>query len=123
MEPEAKLPACSLSFPVKRAGPKYAVARSETISADQHILRVVSGNGTRDTPFTGLTKCLGSGRAARSALRTPPKPDIDAHLLLVLADQELTEGREEQARYLVEAAYEALDRKAEAEVHILRRCD
>jgi hypothetical protein len=36
----------------------------------------------------------------------------DAYLLVLLADQELTEGREEQARYLVEAAYEYFDQTA-----------
>jgi hypothetical protein len=138
MEPRAKLPSRRISLPVKRAGPEYAVAQSETISAEtipaetisadtisaeQQIVYLVSPNpGIKDTPFAGLIKCRGTGKAVRSRLRTP-KPDIDAHLLLVLADQELTEGREEQARYLVEAAYEAFDRKAEAEVHILRRCD
>jgi hypothetical protein len=36
-------------------------------------------------------------------------PERDAYLLLLLADQELTAGRSEQARFLVDAAYDAFD--------------
>jgi hypothetical protein len=37
----------------------------------------------------------------------------DPFLFILLADQELVDGREQQARYLVEAAYEAFDRKSD----------
>lgn len=34
---------------------------------------------------------------------------LDLHVLLLLADQEFFEGREERALYLVEAAYKVFD--------------
>jgi hypothetical protein len=52
---------------------------------------------------------LGSGQVAQGFLRGPPIGKSDPYLLLLLADQELDAGREEQAGYLVEAAYEAYD--------------
>jgi hypothetical protein len=70
----------------------------------------------KDRPFTGLMKRLGAGRFARPLTKPPPEVNADPHLLLLLADQELVEGREEQARYLVEAAYEFYDRKTRTNV-------
>jgi hypothetical protein len=64
------------------------------------------------TVLTGLMKRLGSGRFARALFKAPPVTENDPYLLILLADQELDEGREEQARYLVEAAYEAFDQRS-----------
>ena len=48
------------------------------------------------------------------SLPTPPtEASTNPYLLLLVANQELAEGREDQAKCLVEAAYELFDRKAE----------
>jgi len=65
-----------------------------------------------DRPFARLFQNLGSARLPRALLKQQPDVDTDPYLLLLLADQELVEGRDEQARYLVEAAYESFDQKA-----------
>jgi hypothetical protein len=47
----------------------------------------------------------------RSAPGTSGKePDDDAYLLVLLADQELTAGRSDEAAALLDAAYDAFDR-------------
>jgi hypothetical protein len=73
----------------------------------------------KDTPFSGLMKRFGAGRFARTPAKPSPEVNADPHLLLLLADQELVEGREEQARYLVEAAYECYDRKTTTNIYRL----
>jgi hypothetical protein len=73
---------------------------------------------TKYTVLTGLMKRFGSGRFARALLKPPQTTENDPYLLILLADQELVGGREEQARYLVEAAYEAFDQKSN--VYIFR---
>jgi hypothetical protein len=67
---------------------------------------------TKNRPLKELMKRLAQGRLARDP--APPEVNPDPYLLLLLADQELVEGREDQARYLVEAAYESFDRKTTA---------
>ena len=67
---------------------------------------------TKYTVLTGLMKRLSSGRFARALFKAPSVTENDPYVLVLLADQELDEGREEQARYLVEAAYEAFDQKS-----------
>ncbi len=52
-------------------------------------------------------------RALSKMLVTTPS---DPYLLILLADQELMDGREQQAACLVEAAYEAFDRETGARV-------
>jgi hypothetical protein len=66
----------------------------------------------RDGTFAGLMRRLGARRLARAMPGPAPETAADPYLLLMLADQELVDGREEQARYLVEAAYELYDQKA-----------
>ena len=46
-------------------------------------------------------------------------PASDPHLLILLANQELGEGRKGQARCLIEAAYEIFDRNVEANAFTL----
>ena len=75
---------------------------------------------TKYTILTGLMKRLGSGRFARGLFRKPPNTDNDPYLLILLAEQEFGEGREEQASYLLEAAYKAFDRTAKSNVYRLR---
>ena len=47
-----------------------------------------------------------------------PKDNTEPYLLILLADQELDDGREEQARYLVEAAYHIFDLTTEPPVRL-----
>jgi hypothetical protein len=50
-------------------------------------------------------------RFARGAARTARHADPDAYTLVLLADQELTAGRDDQAETLLDAAYAAFDRQ------------
>jgi hypothetical protein len=51
-------------------------------------------------------------RFSRDAANTETHVDPDAYLLVLLADQERTAGRDEQAQSLLDAAYAAFDRNA-----------
>jgi hypothetical protein len=42
--------------------------------------------------------------------KTSQKPDNDAYLLVLLADQEMIAGRDAEARCLLDAAYAVFDR-------------
>jgi hypothetical protein len=74
---------------------------------------------TKLAAMTRLMKRLGSGRFAQGFLKTPPIRQSDPFILLLLADQELDGGRKEQARYLIEAAYEAYDQQKEPCVYTI----
>jgi hypothetical protein len=105
---------------VRQADHKSEPDHSEIIVTPRPVIRLIrSDQVSKDTPFTGLINRLGSARITRTLLMTAPKRSIDPYLLLLLADQELVEGREEQARYLVEAAYEVFDRKTDTGIHTL----
>ncbi|HEY0185712.1 MAG TPA: hypothetical protein VGC09_23155 [Rhodopila sp.] len=71
-----------------------------------------SDKAQNDRPFGRLTTRLGSGHFVATERDEPAGADIDPYLLLILADQELLDGREDQARSLVEAAYACFDQKA-----------
>jgi hypothetical protein len=86
------------------------------------VIRLVSpAPPIEDRPLTRLFKRLGQGRLTRVVPKTPSKSDRDPFVFLLLADQELVAGRKEQARHLIEAAYEFFDRKATARVFTLHR--
>jgi hypothetical protein len=76
-------------------------------------------SASKGKPLKAAIKHLGSGRIGHIPGKRPPRLTSDPYLLLLLADQELVAGREEQARYLVEAAYEHFDRNAGADVRRL----
>lgn len=54
---------------------------------------------------------FGATRFARRLAKNSRKPDHDAYLLVLLADQEMIAGRDAEARSLVDAAYAAFDRR------------
>ncbi len=54
---------------------------------------------------------FGATRFARRLAKNSQKPDHDAYLLVLLADQEMIAGRDAEARSLLDAAYAAFDRK------------
>jgi hypothetical protein len=55
---------------------------------------------------------FGLARFGRAPLKPARQdPDADAYLLVLLADQELAAGRDEQAQFLVDAAYASFDRQ------------
>jgi hypothetical protein len=66
-----------------------------------------SASETSSIPFN----CFGATRFAHGFAKTGRKPDHDAYLLVLLADQELTAGRDAEARSLLDAAYAAFDRR------------
>lgn len=55
---------------------------------------------------------FGLARFARAVVNASPASHPDAYLLVLLADQELTAGRDQQAQVLVDAAYAAFDQRA-----------
>jgi hypothetical protein len=66
-----------------------------------------SASETSPIPFN----CFGATRFARGLAKTSRKPDHDAYLLVLLADQEMIAGRDAEARSLLDAAYAAFDRR------------
>jgi hypothetical protein len=52
-------------------------------------------------------------RFARGVARTTRRANPDGYALVLLADQELTAGRDNQAKTLLDAAYTAFDRQAD----------
>jgi hypothetical protein len=56
-----------------------------------------------------MLKRFGLGRFAGVVPKAIKHSDEDAYLLVLLADQELAAGREEQAACLLDAAYAAFD--------------
>ena len=80
---------------------------------------VVRSRLARSRPFMDLLKHLRAGRFARVFLKPAPKADTDPYLLLLLADQELSDGRKEQARHLIDAVYEHFDQKTKVQVSTL----
>jgi hypothetical protein len=86
---------------------------SEPEGADavrQPFIRLVSSRQpTKDPAYAKPTNCRVPERIAQALSIATPKLNIDPHLLLHLAERELIEGREDQARHLVEAAYEIFD--------------
>lgn len=81
------------------------------------VIRLVgASHAPKKGPFTELMKRLGGNRLARRDTKAAQKAEADPYLLVLLADQELGDGRKEQARYLVDAAYDFFDRKAEGRV-------
>ncbi len=69
-----------------------------------------------DTTRRNLAPHLRAGRSNRAGNEVKRDLDADPYLLLLLADQELLEGREEQARHLITTAYEVFDRKAKTNI-------
>jgi hypothetical protein len=81
----------------------------------QTVIHLFTHHPTKEKkPLPGLMKHLGQGRFDQRFSTTPAEAATDPYLLLLLANQELVEGREEQARCLVEAAYEFFDQKSKA---------
>jgi hypothetical protein len=62
--------------------------------------------------LTDAFRRFGLTRFLRRTGKSGTQVDLDAYLLVLLADQELTAGRDEQAQALVDAAYAAFDGKA-----------
>jgi hypothetical protein len=61
--------------------------------------------------LTDAFRRFGLSRFLRRTAKSGRQVDLDAYLLVLLADQELTAGRDEQAQALVDAAYAAFDGK------------
>jgi hypothetical protein len=57
-------------------------------------------------------KRFGLTRFVRETAKVGGPADLDAYLLVLLADQELTAGRDDQAQTLLDAAYAGFDRQA-----------
>jgi hypothetical protein len=78
---------------------------------------VPTGLSQGDNPASSSQKSpiafdrFGATRIARGLAKTCRKPDHDAYLLVLLADQEMIAGRDAEARALLDAAYAAFDRR------------
>jgi hypothetical protein len=76
-------------------------------------------SATKPATLAGLLRRLGTSRLAQVLCKPPAVIEEDPYLLVLLADQALDEGREQQAACLVDAAYAAFDQWAN--VTALRR--
>jgi hypothetical protein len=79
---------------------------------------VPMGLSSSDNPATSASEKspipfnrFGATRFARKLAKASRKPDHDAYLLVLLADQEMIAGRDAEARSLLDAAYAAFDRR------------
>jgi hypothetical protein len=76
------------------------------------------GVGVRKTVSWKLPivfKRFGLTRFVRETAKVGAPADLDAYLLVLLADQELIAGRDDQAQTLLDAAYAVFDRQAHGE--------
>lgn len=85
----------------------------KAVPRPQVVTYLNSHPAARQALETRLMKQLGSGLHAQGFVTSPPVRQIDPYFLLLLADQEFHEGHEQQAMYLVEAAYVAYDQQSE----------
>jgi hypothetical protein len=76
-----------------------------------------TGPSRRDDPARSASErspfpfnSFAATRFARGLAKTSQKPDHDAYLLVLLADQEMIAGRDAEARCLLDAAYAVFDR-------------
>ncbi|MEA2739021.1 MAG: hypothetical protein QOH05_2328 [Acetobacteraceae bacterium] len=77
----------------------------------QQMIRLVRPiSAMEEIPVTPLAKSLRSPMLLRARNKPFPSADTDPYLLVLLADQELAERREDQARCLIDAAYQMFDR-------------
>jgi hypothetical protein len=97
-------------FPAK-PNDTVSVMRSQTIV---HLHN--PDNETKNTTLKGLIRRLNSSLFVRSQAKAHPTIDNDPYALILLAKQEIVEGREEQAKCLVDAAYEAFDKMAKTTI-------
>ena len=72
---------------------------------------------TGHTVLTGVMKRRGSSQPVRNHAKVPSTADNNPFVLVLLADQEFSEGREEQAIFLLDAAYKAFDKKAKTAIY------
>jgi hypothetical protein len=120
MKTRSRLPPGSSPSPVSSIGFVATPIRGNAVTRPQVVMHLnKDGVKTKHASLTRLVKRLGSARFAQVFFKAPPTKKNDPYLLLLLAEQELDEGREEQARYLIEAAYEAFDRQKESRVYKL----
>jgi hypothetical protein len=101
--------------PLDNAEDHYSAAAAskelpETLAADcpPDILGKKSASWTLPVAF----KRFGLTHFARGRVPTGVNADPDGYLLVLLADQELTAGRDTQALTLLDAAFAAFDRRA-----------
>jgi hypothetical protein len=93
-------------------------------AARKELPDLVPADCSRDVPgkqsasWTSLVafRRFGLTRLARSTVPTGSDANPDGYLLVLLADQELTAGRDTQALTLLDAAYAAFDRQAHGQL-------
>jgi hypothetical protein len=83
--------------------------RPEAVQAE--IPRGAGGQKSASWKFPVVFKRFGLARFMRGTAKPGADADPDAYLLVLLADQELTAGRDEQAEILIDAAFAAFDRQ------------
>lgn len=121
MKSRFQLPPGSPALPPKLVHFVSAPVSGDAITRPQVVTYLNShATATKRAALKRLMQRLGSGRVAQGFLKTPPIRKSDPHILLLLADQELEEGREEQARYLIEVAYEFYDQYNKSCVYRIR---
>jgi hypothetical protein len=95
------------------ASPPYAAADGcSTSNASRPVAEAQSVSKQSSIPFNSFN----ATRCARGLTKASQDPDHDGYLLVLLADQEMIAGRDVEARYLLDAAYAAFDRKIDGEL-------
>jgi hypothetical protein len=102
------------SDPLDNAGDHYSATAAskelpETVAADCPL--DVRGKNSASWTLPVAFRRFGLTRFARGTVPTGANADPDGYLLVLLADQELTAGRDTQALTLLDAAYAAFDRQ------------
>jgi len=114
MNSRFEIPPGNPPSPRRPVGFVPAPIRGKTVTRPQLVTYLNNqAAAAKHTELTRLKKQLGSGRWPPGFVKAPSIRKTDPYLLILLADQELREGRKEQARYLVEAGYEAYDQQYE----------
>jgi hypothetical protein len=81
-------------------------------SVEAQFSRSHQGRKPAAWAMPAMTRRSGLLRIAVRAAQADAQIGLDAHLFMLLADQELTAGRDQQAETLLDAAYAAYDRQA-----------
>jgi hypothetical protein len=114
MKSPVRFPSNRLSSPFGAADLKPILVHDAVTGRRKDVTYLNSyAEETKYTVLQRLMSRLGSGRFAPEVSETPAIRKHDPFMLVLLADQELAEGREEQASSLIEAAYDAYDHQRE----------
>jgi hypothetical protein len=91
--------------------PASAAGKDWSRSVEAQFSRSFQGRKPAAWTMPAVMRRASLLRIAVRAAQGDAQVGLDAHLLVLLADQELTAGRDQQAETLLDAAYAAYDRQ------------